>query len=48
MAHSVVKVTDDDLSDRLLLVVDPDGTVTPDKETVQTYLSKYNNLIIIT
>lgn len=40
MAHSIVKVTDGELSDRLLLVVDPDGTVTPDKETVRTYLSE--------
>lgn len=43
MAHSVVKVTDikdDDLNDSLLLLVGEDGTVTPDQDTVETFLSK--------
>lgn len=40
MAHSVVKVTDAMLNDSLLLLVGEDGTVTPDRETVESYLSK--------
>lgn len=40
MSNSVVKVTDEALNDSLLLLVGEDGTVTPDKETVTTYLSK--------
>ncbi|CAH0557349.1 unnamed protein product [Brassicogethes aeneus] len=39
MANSVVKVTDAMLNDSLLLLVGEDGTVTPDRETVETYLS---------
>lgn len=41
MSHSVVKVTENKPTDSLLLVVSEDGTVTPDKETVESYLSKY-------
>lgn len=44
MANSVVKVSDikdDQLSDSLILLVGEDGTVTPDQETVETFLSKY-------
>ncbi|XP_076253902.1 protein partner of snf isoform X1 [Rhynchophorus ferrugineus] len=42
MANSVVKVTDvtdDVINDSLLLLVDEDGTVTPDRRTVETYLN---------
>lgn len=39
MAHSVVKVTDAMLNDSLLLLVGEDGTVTPDRETVESYLN---------
>ncbi|XP_044750195.1 death-inducer obliterator 1 isoform X2 [Coccinella septempunctata] len=39
MAHSVVKVTDAMLNDSLLLLVGEDGTVTPDRETVENYLN---------
>ncbi|XP_060518841.1 uncharacterized protein LOC132697387 isoform X2 [Cylas formicarius] len=41
MANSVVKVTDvkDDINDSLLLLVGEDGTVMPDKETVEMFLS---------
>ncbi|XP_066147349.1 death-inducer obliterator 1 isoform X2 [Euwallacea fornicatus] len=42
MANSVVKVTDvtdDSISDSLLLLIGKDGTVTPDKQTVENYLS---------
>lgn len=49
MANSVVKVTDikdDQLSDSLILLVGEDGTVTPDQETVETYLSKYQFLTV--
>lgn len=42
MANSIVTVTDSMLNDSLLLLVGEDGTVTPDKETVETYLSKYS------
>lgn len=45
MANSVVKVTDikdDQLADSLILFVGEDGTVTPDQETVETFLSKYS------
>ncbi|XP_018574106.1 death-inducer obliterator 1-like isoform X2 [Anoplophora glabripennis] len=45
MAHSVVKVTDikdDDLNDSLLLLVGEDGTVTPDQDTVETFLKQRN------
>jgi len=45
MANSVVKVTDatnDAISDSLLLLVGEDGTVTPDRQTVDKYLSKWN------
>lgn len=41
MANSVVKVTDatnDAISDSLLLLVGEDGTVTPDRQTVDKYL----------
>lgn len=44
MANSVVKVSDikdDQLSDSLFLLVGEDGTVAPDQDTVETYLSKY-------
>lgn len=43
MANSVVKVTDikdDPLNDSLILLVGEDGTVTPDQDTVESYLSK--------
>ncbi|XP_050307605.1 death-inducer obliterator 1 isoform X2 [Anthonomus grandis grandis] len=43
MANSIVKVTDvndDMISDSLLLLVGEDGTVTPDKKTVENYLKK--------
>lgn len=49
MANSVVKVTDatnDAISDSLLLLVGEDGTVTPDRQTVDKYLSKYSFWII--
>ncbi|KAK9888802.1 hypothetical protein WA026_001025 [Henosepilachna vigintioctopunctata] len=39
MANSVVTVTDAMLNDSLLLLVGEDGTVTPDKETVESYLN---------
>ncbi|KAL3281806.1 hypothetical protein HHI36_005007 [Cryptolaemus montrouzieri] len=39
MANSVVTVTDAMLNDSLLLLVGEDGTVTPDRETVETYLN---------
>ncbi|XP_022913665.2 death-inducer obliterator 1 isoform X1 [Onthophagus taurus] len=39
MAHSIVKVTESQGNDSLLLVIGEDGTVTPDKETVQSYLN---------
>ncbi|KAL1497120.1 hypothetical protein ABEB36_008130 [Hypothenemus hampei] len=42
MANSVVKVTDiteDTINDSLLLLVGEDGTVTPDRQTVDKYLS---------
>ncbi|KAJ8975229.1 hypothetical protein NQ317_014658 [Molorchus minor] len=45
MAHSVVKVTDikdDELNDSLLLLVGEDGTVTPDQDTVETFLKQRN------
>lgn len=45
MANSVVKVTDikdDQLSDSLFLLVGEDGTVTPNQDTVETYLSKFS------
>lgn len=41
MSNSVVKVTDPHKNDSLILVVGEDGTVTPDKDTVESYLSKY-------
>lgn len=43
MANSVVKVTDvtdDMINDSLLLLVGEDGIVTPDRRTVDNYLSK--------
>ncbi|KRT83205.1 PHD finger motif containing protein [Oryctes borbonicus] len=39
MSHSVVKVTENKPTDSLLLVVSEDGTVTPDKEEVESYLN---------
>ncbi|XP_030765439.1 death-inducer obliterator 1 isoform X2 [Sitophilus oryzae] len=42
MANSIVKVTDvadDMINDSLLLLVNEDGTVTPDRRTVEDYLS---------
>ncbi|KAK9744164.1 Transcription factor S-II (TFIIS), central domain [Popillia japonica] len=39
MSHSVVKVTENKPTDRLLLVVSEDGTVSPDKEAVESYLN---------
>lgn len=41
MSNSVVTVTEPDVNDSLILVVGEDGTITPDKETVETYLSEY-------
>lgn len=41
MSHSVVKVTESTEDDRLYLLVGEDGSVTPDKETVDQFLSKY-------
>lgn len=41
MSHSVVKVTESVDSDGLYLLVGEDGTVTPDRETVEEYLSEY-------
>lgn len=44
MANSVVKVTDvtdDPVNDSLLLLVGEDGNVTPDRQTVDNYLSKF-------
>lgn len=41
MSNSVVMVTEPRANDSLILVVGEDGTVTPDKETVETYLSKF-------
>lgn len=40
MSNSVVKVTETPINDSLILVIGEDGTVTPDKETVEAYLSK--------
>lgn len=51
MAHSVVKVTDikdDELNDSLLLLVGEDGTVTPDQDTVETFLSKTSQMSFLT
>lgn len=44
MANSVIKVQDikDDFDDNLFLLMDSDGTVTPDQDTVETYLSKFH------
>ncbi|XP_050497701.1 death-inducer obliterator 1 isoform X2 [Diabrotica virgifera virgifera] len=45
MANSVVKVTDlrdEEINDSLMLLVGVDGTVTPDQETVETYLRQKN------
>lgn len=39
MANTVVKVTDAMLNDSLLLLVGEDGTVTPDRDTVDKYLN---------
>jgi hypothetical protein len=41
MSNSVVKVTDSTLNDSLLLLVGEDGTVTPSKDVVEAYLSKF-------
>lgn len=40
MSHSVVKVTESLEDDRLLMLVGEDGTVTPDRDTVDQFLSK--------
>lgn len=40
MSHSVVKVTESAEDDSLYLLVGEDGSVTPDKDTVQQYLSE--------
>lgn len=51
MAHSVVKVTDikdDELNDSLLLLVGEDGTVAPDQDTVETFLSKISQMSLLT
>lgn len=40
MSNSVVKVTDPTLNDSLFLLVGEDGTVTPDRQTVESFLSK--------
>ncbi|KAG5896282.1 hypothetical protein JTB14_033575 [Gonioctena quinquepunctata] len=45
MAHSVVRVTDikdEELDNSLLLLVGEDGTVTPDQDTVETFLKQRN------
>ncbi|XP_057670798.1 uncharacterized protein LOC130902588 isoform X2 [Diorhabda carinulata] len=45
MANTVVKVSDikdEELDDSLLLLVGEDGTVTPDQDTVETYLKQRN------
>ncbi|XP_017775816.1 PREDICTED: death-inducer obliterator 1-like [Nicrophorus vespilloides] len=39
MSSSTFNVTEPDSSDSLTLIVSPNGTVTPDKETVRKYLS---------
>ncbi|XP_031342377.1 uncharacterized protein LOC116170261 isoform X1 [Photinus pyralis] len=39
MSHSVVKVTETPVNNSLVLVIDKDGYVTPDKKTVEEYLS---------
>lgn len=44
MSNSVVKVTDSALTDSLFLLVGEDGTVTPDRKTVETFLSKWSTL----
>lgn len=44
MSNSVVKVTDSTLSDSLFLLVGEDGTVTPSKDVVESYLSKLRTL----
>lgn len=44
MANSVVKVTDvknEQTNDSLVLFIGEDGTVTPDQDTVETFLSEY-------
>lgn len=41
MSNSVVKVTESSLNDSLFLLVGEDGTVTPDRKTVESFLSKY-------
>lgn len=41
MSNSVVKVTESVDDDSLYLFVGEDGTVTPDKESVEQFLSKF-------
>lgn len=45
MANSVVKVTDDALNDSLFLLVGEDGTVTPDRKSVESFLSNLAYLL---
>ena len=40
MSHSMVTVTDDQANDGLVLFVAQDGTVCPDRQIVENYLSK--------
>ncbi|KAF5285659.1 hypothetical protein FQR65_LT13089 [Abscondita terminalis] len=40
MSHSVVKVTESQVNDSLVLIIDKDGHITPDQKTLQDYLEK--------
>lgn len=39
MSNSVVRVTETPINESLILVIGEDGLVTPDKKTVEAYLS---------
>lgn len=41
MSNSVVRVTEPTVNDSLILLIGEDGVVTPDKRTVEAYLSRY-------
>lgn len=41
MSNSVVRVTESANTDSLYLLVGEDGTVTPDRQTVESFLSKF-------
>lgn len=55
MSNSIVKVTEVPVNDSLILVIGEDGIITPDKRTLEAYLSKsiynfclyYNNCFLL-